>query len=360
LKKNESVQVLIAEDDFMVRAMVRGLLDEAGYTVAGEASNGLEAVELTKQHKPDVVLMDIDMPELDGISAAARISEQCPTPIVILTAYDTPELISRAGQAGVGAYLVKLPSSQELDRAITIAMARFKDLVELRRLNAELDTFARTVAHHLKTPLDLVSHQTAQLIDDYPLAEEPYRLVSSIAHQTNKMNHIVDELLLLAGVRKKNIELVELNMGRIVSEVQRRLSGLIQEYEAEIKLPALWPAATGYAPWIEEIWANYITNAIKYGGTPPVVRLGATKRSDGMVRFWVRDNGIGLSLEDQANLFTPFIRLNHRDVSGYGLGLSIVKRIIDRLGGRVGIESEGLAGEGSLFYFTLPATRSTK
>lgn len=344
----------------MVRAMIRGLLNEIGYTVVGEAADGYEAVEMTQQHQPDIILMDIDMPGLDGIAATSRISEQCPTPVVILTAYDTPDLISRAGHAGAGAYLVKLPSPHELDRAITIAMARFNDLVELRRLNSELDTFARTVAHHLKTPLALVSQQVNHLIDDYPLAEEPYQMISTIAHQTDKMSHIVDELLLLSGVRKPDIELAELNMGRIVSEVQRRLAGLIQEFDACIRLPDQWPAAKGYAPWIEEVWVNYVSNAIQYGGAPPVVRLGATKRSDGMIRFWVRDNGPGLEPADQARLFAPFIRLNHQDISGYGLGLSIVKRIIDRLGGRVGIESGGLPGEGSLFYFTLPSARSVE
>lgn len=359
MKQIKNIRALVAEDDFMVRAMIRGLLGEVGYTVVGEAVNGYEAVEMTQQHKPDIVLMDIDMPGMDGIEATRRISEACPTPVVILTAYDTPDLISRAGQAGAGAYLVKLPNAHELDRAITIAISRFEDLVELRRLNIELDTFARTVAHHLKTPLALVSQHVGLLVDEFSLAEEPYQLISAIAHQTEKMSHIVDELLLLAGMRKSNIELAELNMGRIVSEVQRRLSGLILEYNAQIKLPSQWPSAMGHAPWVEEIWANYLSNAIKYGGKPPVVRLGATKRSDGVVRFWVRDNGLGLQLKEREDLFTPFTRLTHGDVPGYGLGLSIVKRIVGRLGGQVGIESDGVPGEGCLFYFTLPA-RSRK
>jgi len=116
----------------------------------------------------------------------------------------------------------------------------------------------------------------------------------------------------------------------------------------------------GYAPWVEEIWVNYISNAIKYGGTPPRIELGANPPVDGIVWFWVQDNGGGLSAEERRRLFTPFTRLNHRDTPGYGLGLSIVKRIVDRLGGRVGLESDGRPGEGSLFYFTLPSARSAK
>jgi AmiR/NasT family two-component response regulator len=93
---------------------------------------------MTQATRPDVVLMDIELPDMDGIEATRRINESCPTPVVVLTAYDTPELVERASAAGVGAYLVKPPDADEMDRAITIAMARFDDWMELRRLNAEL------------------------------------------------------------------------------------------------------------------------------------------------------------------------------------------------------------------------------
>jgi len=76
----------------------------------------------------------------------------------------------------------------------------------------------------------------------------------------------------------------------------------------------------------------------------------------GTVRFWVRDNGAGIPLENQKQLFTPFVRLNQVHVEGYGLGLSIVRRIVEKLGGQVGVESK--VGQGSTFYFTLPAVRS--
>jgi CheY-like chemotaxis protein len=106
--------------------------------------NGLQAIEMTQSTRPDVVLMDIKLPDMDGIEAARRIYESCPTPVVVLTAYDTPELVERASAAGVGAYLLKPPDVHEMDRAIAIAMARFDDLMELRRLNAELqDTLAK-------------------------------------------------------------------------------------------------------------------------------------------------------------------------------------------------------------------------
>jgi signal transduction histidine kinase len=107
------------------------------------------------------------------------------------------------------------------------------------------------------------------------------------------------------------------------------------------------------------VWVNYVSNALKYGGRPPRVELGATPQ-DGVVRFWVRDNGAGLTAEDQERLFTEFTRLHQVRAEGYGLGLSIVRRIIEKLGGDVGVESE--VGKGSTFYFTLPnsETQQTK
>jgi two-component system sensor histidine kinase/response regulator len=82
--------------------------------------------------------------------------------------------------------------------------------------------------------------------------------------------------------------------------------------------------------------------------------LGATEQADGMVRFWVQDNGPGLEPDVQANLFAPFIQLEQIRVAGHGLGLSIVRRIVEKLGGQVGVESTGIPGQGCLFFFTLP------
>lgn len=101
------------------------------------------------------------------------------------------------------------------------------------------------------------------------------------------------------------------------------------------------------------MWANYLSNAIKYGGTPPVVQIGADLDAPGMVRFWVADNGNGIPEAKLPLLFTEFTRLDdHPANKGTGLGLSIVQRIVHRLGGEVGVASK--VGEGSVFSFTLP------
>jgi AmiR/NasT family two-component response regulator len=136
----QQLRVLIVEDDFLVGEMIRGLLEDLSYSVVGTAGDGHEGLDLVHKLRPDVVLMDIEMPRLDGIEATRRILDQCPTPVVILSAYETPELVQRATEAGVGAYLVKPPKIREVERAIGIAIARFDDILAMRRLQAELET----------------------------------------------------------------------------------------------------------------------------------------------------------------------------------------------------------------------------
>ena len=131
------------------------------------------------------------------------------------------------------------------------------------------------------------------------------------------------------------------------------LSHIIEERRAEIILPESWPTAVGYGPWIEEVWANYLSNGLKYGGKPPRLQLGGEELVNGSIRYWVKDNGSGLSPEEQGKLFQAFSRVHSDSIQGHGLGLSIVGRIVKRLGGKAGVESE--SGRGSLFYFTLPA-----
>ncbi len=139
MHRAKKVRVLIAEDAPLVGELIREELERMDYTVVGEALDGRQIVEMACKLRPDVILMDIKMPDMDGIEATRQIQEHCPTPVVVLTSYETRDLVERAGAAGVGAYLVKPPDAHEMERAITIAMARFDDMMALRRLNAELE-----------------------------------------------------------------------------------------------------------------------------------------------------------------------------------------------------------------------------
>jgi signal transduction histidine kinase len=235
------------------------------------------------------------------------------------------------------------------------AMEQYARELEVR--NEDLNAFAHTVAHNLKAPLTHVILAADLLeLNTGTMNEECIPYVKTIVNYGRKMTDIIDELLLLAEVRsREDLLLLPLQMGRILKDVEARLRTLTQQYDAKIIWPEqrdVWPCVIGYAPWVEEVWANYLTNAVKYGGRPPIIEIGSTVLNNGTVRFWVRDNGEGIPQEDQRTLFQPFARLKPYSTDGHGLGLSIVRRIIEKLGGDVGMESN--VGKGSVFSFTLP------
>lgn len=247
--------------------------------------------------------------------------------------------------------------------AIAIENARLVEelrhqTANLRARNEELDAYSHTVAHDLKNPLHLMLGY-AEVLEQGDAAvssEDGQQVVRSMIRIGNKMNGIIDALLLLAGVRNAGVELQVLDMASIVAAVRQRLASIIGESNAQITAPDEWLPALGYAPWVEEVWINYLSNALKYGGQTPRIELGSTLTPGvPQVRFWVRDYGRGIAPEDQVRLFIPFTRPAQVHATGYGLGLSIVRRIVDKLGGQAGVESDGVPGHGSLFYFTLPS-----
>ena len=136
------MRILIAEDETIIRLDLRNLLEEAGHEVCAEARDGAEAVDLAREHGPDLAILDVKMPRLDGIDAARRILDERPIPIVMLTAYGQQELVSRAVEAGVFGYLVKPFREADLLPAIEAARARHEELAALR---AEADSLAEAL-----------------------------------------------------------------------------------------------------------------------------------------------------------------------------------------------------------------------
>lgn len=233
------------------------------------------------------------------------------------------------------------------------------EIEKREKLIEDLDAFAHTVAHDLRNSLSSIfsaseiMEEIIKLNDKNLLCE----LSNLINHSANKSIQITHELLLLATTDKTEVEVKPLKMNMIFQEAKKQLTELIKNSNAEITEPENWPESLGYSPWIEEVWSNYISNAIKYGGAPPKLEVGAEVLETGKVRFWVKDNGKGLSKEEQARLFKKFVRLHPQKADGYGLGLSIVKKIIEKLDGKVGVESNA-DGNGSKFYFILPSCKS--
>ena len=140
MKNLKDIKVLIAEDDYLVSEEISRILKKIGCAVVGTASNGEQAIEIANSLKPDMILMDIKMPIINGLEATQKIQQTCPTPVVVMTAHESLELVNKASQMGASAYLVKPPQQDEIERAIIVALARHDDLMELRRLKNEWET----------------------------------------------------------------------------------------------------------------------------------------------------------------------------------------------------------------------------
>ncbi len=232
--------------------------------------------------------------------------------------------------------------------------------LELETQNRELDAYAHSVAHDLKTPLTtIVGVSGLMQSSKISLTPEQAKESSAIVNRTaKKMSAIIDALLLLASVRRTDdVNPNVINMRELAEEACQRLEQVATQYAAHIEFAGDWQNAVGYSQWIEEVWVNYISNAIKYGGTPPKIQIGCTAIDGNMIKYWVRDHGTGIALSRRSELFIQFSRLDPRVSDGHGLGLSIVKRIIHRLDGDVGYEEAD--GEGGIFWFTLPALKNT-
>lgn len=240
---------------------------------------------------------------------------------------------------------------KSLDAAIESNVLLKNEIIEKEKLITDLDAYARSVAHDLKNPLSGMMGLTDFIKMDISNHnfDEAYELLDMVHTQSRKMIEIVDELLLLSRIRKEDFKPVKIDMSLIVKAALKRSD--IQN--ATIELPDEWPAVLGQSQWVEEVWVNLISNAVKYGANPPKIVLGNEKATNGYYRFWIRDNGKGLSPESVARLFVDFERLGQEKIEGHGLGLSIVKRIIEKLGGKVFVTSENINGQGCTFSFLL-------
>ncbi len=232
---------------------------------------------------------------------------------------------------------------------ITDNTARKKAEADLEKRNMELDAYAHTIAHDLNSTLNGIIGFSELLLysgNDYS-EQEKNNFLEEIVKISQKMSSTVHELLVFATMKKEDLELKEVNMNQIVKESLNRLNYIINKNDAQIILPENFDNCLGYGPWIEEVWYNFINNAIKYGGRPPVVELICEKTNNEFIKYSIKDNGKGLKEELLKDIFKP----QNKAEKGFGLGLSIVKRIIKKLDGYVDVESE--IGKGCEFSFYL-------
>jgi len=352
MNTSQGKTILIVEDDEAVRENLALTLELHGFRVFA-AADGNQGLEAAQREGPTLIISDISMPGLNGFQLLEKLQEDellRSIPVIMLTARVEREDIRRGMELGAADFISKPFSEQELINSITARLNQ-------KALLDELDAFAHTVAHDLRNPLGTLGMRLELLDMQLRKGGETRFLehVTGARRAAERLAGIVDELLILAGVRRQTVIPCPLDMNHVVEEAVDRLDQLLKQHNAKIQLPETWPAAFGHAPWVMEIWVNYISNAAKYGGTPPTIMLGGETLPDGKAaRFWVQDRGPGLDQAAQQKMFVPFTSISSKHAGGHGLGLSIVQRIVEKLGGRVGVDST--PGQGARFWFELPTT----
>jgi len=391
---HEDINVFFVEDDRVVAELVRAALRHAGYTVTGYAVSGEQALELLPAlmgapTEPAVVLMDYLLPGINGLETVQVIMDRWPLPVVMLTAYDASELVAEASAAGVGAYLIKPPTARELERAITIAMARFDDLMALRAVNGRLE---RTLADLQAAERRLVEQERMAAVG---------KMATHIAHN---FNNILMPVLLYADLTLQTPELptkVRERMQSVIDQVRhavdlvqgmldfsgsawlkrKQVDLVVLVQETLVMLGATWPEDISIVfdhgtdhyivdvdpVRIQQILVNLVVNAREAMPLGGRLRL-AVERVDlgegealplpdltpgAWVRASIEDTGTGILPAALPHIFEPFFTT--QAPLKVGMGLAQVYGIVAQHGGHTGVTSE--VGKGTVFVFYLPAVR---
>lgn len=354
----DQANILVVDDTPENLHLLSQMLETQGYKVRA-VLNGARALAAVRSTIPDLILLDIMMPDMDGYQVCQLLKADEQTrhiPIIFISALDAVQDKVRAFTEGGADYISKPFQIKEVLARVRTHLALqllqkelqtanqelARQVDELRARNEELDTFARAVAYDLKTPLTSIIGFAEMLEKIYTTlpVDDVEQSLHTIAAKAREVNTIVDRLLFLSGVRQtQQVTLVTLDMGEIVQAALRHLEETVQQTGAEINLPPSWPKAQGYAPWVEEIWTNYICTALSWGGNPPRLELGSTLQPDNKVSFWVQNLAASATPEAHSK--------------GSGLGLFVVRRVLEKLGLQSGTEGQSAAGQGNTLTFTL-------
>ncbi|HEX2935413.1 MAG TPA: ATP-binding protein, partial [Bacteroidales bacterium] len=370
----KEISVIIAEDDFLIADEINRIVKKLGYKTLGVAGNGLKAIEMAQSLNPDVVIMDIKMPKMNGLEAAKTLVDNgSSSAIIILTAHESHDLVEEASRSGVAAYLTKPPKPEEIERAIYIALARQRDLIESRvlikeleerkrelaELNATKDRFFSILAHDMRNPVSALYTFTDYLSENFKnLSPEELQQHLTIIHTTSKgVSELLEELFLWASLRANRYEFKpeRIPLAEAVCSVTSLL--MANAAQKSIRLEsAIASDVSVHADrnMLQSVIRNLVSNALKFTPDEGKVSIEASVNNDHVV-ISISDTGTGIADGDIPKLFRideHFTTVGTKGETGSGLGLVLCKEQIERNQGSIWVESK--PGEGTTFMFTLP------
>ena len=249
---------------------------------------------------------------------------------------------------------LNLAQSQLADRAQHLELAVTERTGELSATNKQLEAFVYSIAHDLRAPLRAMQGFAAMLVEESAgaLNEVAQQHAGRISKSAQYMDALLQDLLAFSRISQQRVELAAVNLKGPVDSVLSRLEDQIRDTGATVEAIGPWPLVQAHEPTLSQVLFNLMSNALKFlsPDRAPLLRL-STENREGFVRVWVEDNGIGIHTGHQTEIFRLFARLNGEKYPGTGIGLAIVQKGLERMGGRVGLEST--PGEGSRFWFEL-------
>ncbi|MCX5723289.1 MAG: ATP-binding protein [Nitrospirae bacterium] len=400
--RRETPLALIVDDDAVNRLLACAALESSGWKVE-EAENGREALEAFQRLQPDVVLLDVMMPEMDGYTACAslrKLPEGADTPVLIMTGLDDYHSITQAYDAGATDFLTKPLNGLLLIHRVRYIVRSSRIVQELRHSQASLaqardaalegtrlkSEFLATVSHEIRTPMNGVLGMTEWLMDTQ-LTPEQRDCVDTIRTSGETLLSIINNILDFSKTEAGKLQLqqTDFDARRLLEEVvalfhtRARCRGV----ELSCLIHPLVPTwLHGDPDRLRQILSNLLSNAVKFTEQGAIrLRADVDERQDPIdpgrsgasgpangnagrlvhVHFSVTDTGIGIAPEACTRIFQPFMQADGsttKKYGGTGLGLAICQQLVDLMGGSIGVDSE--PDRGSVFHVTTPLERQAE
>lgn len=362
-KSNIKASILIVDDTpENLHVVMEGLKDEA-YELRPVLS-GHQALLAATNNPPDLILLDVIMPELDGYEVCRMLKSNAKTesiPVIFLTAMDSSDDEEKGFELGAVDYISKPFNMSVVKRRIRVhvELKKAQDQLlqqanELREAYAELETFAYTASHDLKSPInsiriftDFVRASLEEKNDTQTLED-----IGEIELACDRMIRLIDDLMALAQVKRSKVVLEKTNLSDLARDIDRELRSIYPGRKVVFKTKEHMIAFVDQG-LMRIALMNLIQNAWKYSREREITEIHFKFHTENGQRiFSIEDNGTGFDMSKAEELFDAFTRLHGDEhFEGTGIGLAIVKRVIGRHNGRVWAEST--PGQGSTFFFTL-------
>lgn len=349
--------ILVVDDSPEQLEAVVHLLYQNGFN-AQVARDGSRTFELLKKSKPDLILLDLYMPGMDGFEVCRRIKENDDTsgiPIIFFTASDDETSIQKAFALGAQDYVTKPFKSAELLARVKAHIKIQRQAKKLEDSYKELDSFCYTVAHDLKAPLFSIRKLCEYLEADYydKLGEDGHELIGHIQNKSSEVVVLVNRLLEFARFSHMDLNLEPVNLTEFFNDIFEELMRLTPNRKIQFSVAQI-PAVKADRLMIRQLITNILSNAIKYTRKKKNAKIDVGSEVEGgFVTVFVRDNGAGFDMRYADKLFKVFERLHSQnEFEGTGAGLAIAQRIVQRHGGTIWMTGE--VGKSATCYFRLP------